>query len=63
MCFGTAVLMGNANFFNRFSVKPGKSSQAMRGTSRIRIMAELGWEEMKVRRDIHKLNCYLKNSK
>ena len=33
---------------------------AMRGTSRIHLMAELGWEEMKVRRDIHKLICYSK---
>ena len=33
---------------------------AMRGTSRIRLMAELGWEEMKVRCDIHKLICYCK---
>ena len=33
---------------------------AMRGTSRICLMAELGWEEMKVRRDIHKLICYFK---
>ena len=33
---------------------------AMRGTSRFRLMTELGWEDMKVRRDIHKLICYFK---
>ena len=33
---------------------------AMRGTSKIRHMVELGWQEMKVRRDIHKPICYFK---
>ena len=32
----------------------------MRGTSRVRLMAELGWEEMKLRRAIHELICYFK---
>ena len=33
---------------------------AMKGTIRVRLMAELGWEDMKIRRAIHKLVCYFK---
>ena len=61
MCFGTAVLMRKANSLNRFSMKPGKSSQVLCGEQvGFAFMTELGWEEMKVRRDIHKLICYFK---
>ena len=61
MCLGTAVLNGKANSLNQFSAKPRKSfTGAMSETSRICIMAELGWEEMKVRCHIHKLICYFK---
>ena len=33
---------------------------AMKGTSRQRLMCELGWEELKTRRAIHKLTLYFK---
>ena len=32
----------------------------MKGTSRQRLMSELGWEELKTRRAIHKLTLYFK---
>ena len=61
MCFGTAVVMVRVNVLNQFDMDAGKIvTGAMRGTSRVRLMAELGWEDMKTRRAIHKLICYLK---
>ena len=64
MCFGTAVQCTDeeSDLLESVQYEAGKVvTGAMRGTSRIRLMAELGWEEMKVRRDIHiKLICYFK---
>jgi hypothetical protein len=33
---------------------------AMKGTSRVRLLEELAWEDMKTRRSIHKLILYFK---
>ena len=35
-------------------------TDAMKGTSRQRLMSELGWEELKTRHAIHKLTLYFK---
>ena len=49
---------GESELLESLQYEAGKVS-AMRGTSRFRIMAELGWEE-KVSRDIHKPIFYFK---
>ena len=61
MSFGIAVVMVRVNFLNQFNMKLGKTLyRCHEGTSRVRLMAELGWEEMKLRRAIHELICYFK---
>ena len=46
MCFETAVVMVRVNFLNQFNMK--LVTFAMRRTRRVRLIAEMGWEEMKV---------------
>ena len=52
---------GESELFESVQYEAGKVAKgAIRGMSRIRKIANLGWEEMNIRCDIHKLICYFK---
>ena len=54
---------GESELLESVQYEAGKvitGAMSTRGTSRACLMAELGWEEMKVRHAIHKLVCYFK---